>query len=70
MAFGYRAIRSRITQPIVNLASNCNRILEGEVIESGDTQAMNEITSLERAFRMMSIDLSENTKRRKNFQNL
>jgi len=70
VAFGYRAIRSRITQPIANLASNCDRILEGEVIQPGDTLAMNEITSLERAFRMMSMDLSENTKRRKNFQNL
>ncbi|HEY9719671.1 MAG TPA: HAMP domain-containing sensor histidine kinase, partial [Trichormus sp.] len=70
VVYGYRAIRSRLTLPIVNLASNCDRILQGEVIPPTNTQAINEITGLERTFRLMSIDLSENTKRRKNFQNL
>ncbi len=68
--WGYRAIRSLITLPIVNLASNCDHILQGAVIPPGNAHAMNEITGLESTFRLMSMDLSEHTKRRKNFQNL
>lgn len=68
--FGYRIIRSRITKPIVDLAVKCDRILQGEVIEASANRAMNEISGLERAFRLMSVDLAENAKRRSNFQNL
>jgi signal transduction histidine kinase len=52
------------------LATDCDRILEGEAIPAGSPAAMNEITSLENTFKSMSLTLSKNEKRRKSFQEL
>ena len=68
--FGFRLIRTRVTKPIIRLAADCNRILEGEAIPIGPSRALNEISSLENTFRTMSVALSETDKQRKNFQEL